>query len=105
MLYTIVAFLGTPCLIFLLRKHAHGVGLVDRPSPRKTHLGEIHFCCLAILLTGFFDDMQEFSARSIGRECAQGAGELLRYASLPSKVEEFAGYCGKTIKTQKPEGI
>ncbi|MEK6210354.1 MAG: MraY family glycosyltransferase [Pseudomonadota bacterium] len=93
MLYAIVAFLGTLCLIFLLRKHAHGVGLVDTPSPRKTHLGEIPvigglaigiaflltsltqysvepyllaliICCLVILLTGLFDDMQEFSARS-----------------------------------------
>ncbi|MGH8769280.1 MAG: hypothetical protein ACREVT_14025 [Burkholderiales bacterium] len=41
MLYSIVAFVGTLCLISLLRKHAHGFGLVDTPSPRKTHLGEI----------------------------------------------------------------
>jgi UDP-GlcNAc:undecaprenyl-phosphate GlcNAc-1-phosphate transferase len=93
MLYAIVAFVGTLCLIFLLRKHAHGFGLVDKPSPRKTHLGEIPvigglaigvsflltaltqypvepdvlvliICCLVILLTGLFDDMHEFSARS-----------------------------------------
>jgi len=41
MLYAIVAFVGTLCLISLLRKHAHGLGLVDTPFPRKTHLGEI----------------------------------------------------------------
>ncbi len=93
MLYAIVTLLGTLCLIFLLRKHAHGFGLLDRPSRRKTHLGEIPMiggiaigiaflltslmqysferdlfalfvCCLVILLTGLFDDMQEFSARS-----------------------------------------
>lgn len=93
MLYAMLAFLGTLCLIVLLRKHAHGFGLVDTPSPRKTHNGEIPVvgglaigisfllvsltqlpvekdllplvvCCLVILLTGLFDDMREFSARS-----------------------------------------
>src|SRR6266850_2817513 len=93
MLYAIAAFLGTLGLIILLRRHAHGFGLVDLPSPRKTHNGEIpviggvaigisfllaaltqypvekdHLslisCCLVILLTGLFDDMREFSARS-----------------------------------------
>ena len=93
MLYAMAAFLGTLCLIFLLRKYARGLGLVDTPSPRKTHLGEIPvigglaigvsflltsltqysvepnvlvlaICCLVILLTGLFDDMHEFSARS-----------------------------------------
>ncbi len=93
MLYAIAAFLVTLCLIFLLRKHAHGFGLVDTPSPRKTHNGDIPvigglaigisylltsltqysvepnvlvhvICCLVILLTGLFDDMHEFSARS-----------------------------------------
>jgi len=93
MLYAIVAFLGTLGLIFLLRKYAHGFGLVDTPSPRKTHNGEIPVigglaigvaflltsltqysvepdllplivCCFVILLTGLFDDVREFSARS-----------------------------------------
>jgi len=92
MLYAIVAFVGTLCLIYLLRKYARGFGLVDTPSPRKTHLGEIPVigglaigiaflltsltqysvepnllalivCCLVILLTGLLDDMEEFSAR------------------------------------------
>lgn len=93
MLHAIVAFVGTLCLIVLLRKRAYGFGLVDSPSPRKTHNGEIPVigglaigisfllasltlypvekdllplisCCLVILLTGLFDDMREFSARS-----------------------------------------
>jgi UDP-GlcNAc:undecaprenyl-phosphate GlcNAc-1-phosphate transferase len=93
MLYAIVAFAGTLCLIFLLRKYARRFGLVDTPSPRKTHLGEIPVigglaigiaflltsltqywvepnlfalivCCLVILLTGLFDDLEEFSVRS-----------------------------------------
>ena len=93
MLYATIAFLGTLCLIFLLRKHVHGFGLVDAPSPRKSHLGEIPVIgglaigisflltslmrqsvepeflplivsCLVILFTGLFDDMGEFSTRS-----------------------------------------
>ncbi|MGQ0578869.1 MAG: MraY family glycosyltransferase [Betaproteobacteria bacterium] len=93
MLYAIVAFVGVLCLISALRKYAHGFGLVDTPSPRKSHLGEIPVigglaigisflltsltqysvepdllqlivCCLVILLTGLFDDMQKFSTRS-----------------------------------------
>jgi UDP-GlcNAc:undecaprenyl-phosphate GlcNAc-1-phosphate transferase len=93
MLHAVAAFLGTLCLIFLLRKHAHRFGLVDTPSPRKTHNGEIPVigglaigisflvtsltqysvgpdvlllivCCFVIMLTGLFDDMREFSARS-----------------------------------------
>ena len=93
MLNAIVVFVGTLCLIVLLRKHAHGFGLVDTPSPRKTHNGAIPVigglaigisfllaslaqypvekdllplivCCLVILFTGLFDDMRESSARS-----------------------------------------
>jgi len=92
-LYAIVAFVGTLCLIFLLRKHARRFGLVDTPSPRKTHLGEIPVigglaicfsflltsltqysvepnllpfivCCLVILSTGLFDDIDDSAARN-----------------------------------------
>jgi len=91
--YAVAAFLGTLCLIFLMRKHAHGFGLVDTPSHRKTHRGDVPVigglaigvafllmaftqyavepnlivlvtCCVVILATGLLDDMQEFSAHS-----------------------------------------
>ncbi len=93
MVSTILPFVGTLCLILLLRKYASGFGLVDAPSGRKTHTGEIPLigglaigttfilasltlysnepiilplivCCLIILVTGVFDDIYELSARN-----------------------------------------
>jgi UDP-GlcNAc:undecaprenyl-phosphate GlcNAc-1-phosphate transferase len=88
-----LAFAGTVVLISILRRHASRYGLVDRPSNRKTHSGEIpvvggialgcaflaavYFsapdsgaflpfaaACMVILLTGLLDDLKEFSSRS-----------------------------------------
>lgn len=93
MFYVLVAFCSALIFLAVLRRAAHRYGLVDRPSPRKTHLGEIPVvggmavggafltvsfiynpaapwflafvvACLVILLTGLFDDLREFSARS-----------------------------------------
>lgn len=90
MYYAMVAFVSTLLFLGALRRAAHRYGLIDRPSPRKTHLGDIPVvgglaigaaflttCCLQgspsipfataciiILATGLFDDLQEFSARS-----------------------------------------
>ena len=90
MFYAMVAFCSALLFLGALRRAAHRYGLVDRPSPRKTHLGEIPVvgglaigaaflatcfiqgtpsipfatACIIILATGLFDDLQEFSARS-----------------------------------------
>jgi UDP-GlcNAc:undecaprenyl-phosphate GlcNAc-1-phosphate transferase len=90
MYYATVAFCSTLLLLGVLRRAAHRYGLVDRPSHRKTHLGDIPVvgglaigagflttcfilgsasvpfvvACVIILATGVFDDLQEFSARS-----------------------------------------
>jgi UDP-GlcNAc:undecaprenyl-phosphate GlcNAc-1-phosphate transferase len=88
-----VAFCSTLLSLGALRRAAHGFGLIDRPSPRKTHLGEIpvvgglaigaaflttlfiqgplspplipfSVAVIIVLATGLFDDLKEFSARS-----------------------------------------
>jgi UDP-GlcNAc:undecaprenyl-phosphate GlcNAc-1-phosphate transferase len=90
MYYSLVAFCTTLLFLGALRRAAHRFGLVDRPSFRKTHLGEIPLvgglaiggallttcfiqgspsmpfvmACIVILATGLFDDLKEFSARS-----------------------------------------
>jgi UDP-GlcNAc:undecaprenyl-phosphate GlcNAc-1-phosphate transferase len=90
MYYLLVAFCTTLLFLGALRRAAHSFGLVDRPSPRKTHSGEIPLvgglaiggafltacfvqgspsmpfvmACIVILATGLFDDLNEFSARS-----------------------------------------
>jgi UDP-GlcNAc:undecaprenyl-phosphate GlcNAc-1-phosphate transferase len=93
MYYATVAFCTTLLFLGALRRAAHRYGLVDRPSQRKTHLGEIPVvgglaiggaflttwfiqaplstsltpfvvACVIILATGLFDDLKEFSARS-----------------------------------------
>ena len=89
MYYALVAFCSTLLFLGALRRAAHRFGLVDRPSHRKTHLGEIPVvgglaigaaflttcfiqgspsvpfvaACIIILATGLFDDLHEFSAR------------------------------------------
>ena len=89
MYYSVVAFCSTLLFLGALRRAAHRFGLVDRPSHRKTHLGEIPVvgglaigaaflttcfiqgspsipfvaACIIILATGLFDDLKEFSAR------------------------------------------
>lgn len=90
MYYAMVAFCSALLFLGVLRRAAHRYGLVDRPSPRKTHLGDIPVvgglaigaaflttcfiqgspsipfatACIIILATGLFDDLKEFSARS-----------------------------------------
>lgn len=93
MFYVLVAFCASLLLHAVLRRAAHRYGLVDRPCARKTHLGEIPVvggvavggaflttafiynpdseiflpfvvACVVILLTGLFDDLKDFSARS-----------------------------------------
>jgi UDP-GlcNAc:undecaprenyl-phosphate/decaprenyl-phosphate GlcNAc-1-phosphate transferase len=92
MYYALVAFCSTLLFLGALRRAAHRFGLVDRPSVRKTHLGEIPVvgglaigaaflttlfieaplspplmpfavACIIALATGLFDDLKEFSAR------------------------------------------
>lgn len=104
MLNALVVFVGALLLIILMGKYAPRFGLVDKPSGRKKHLGEIPLigglaigttfilasvtqysaepailplivCCLVILLTGLFDDMFEFSARS--KFIGQGIAAIL----------------------------
>ena len=90
MFYTMVAFASTLLFLNVLRRAAHDFGLVDIPSSRKTHFGEIPVVgglaiagaflmtcliqgspsvpfvagCIVILVTGLFDDLNEFSAPS-----------------------------------------
>jgi len=90
MYYALVAFCSTLLFLGALRRAANRFGLVDRPSTRKTHLGNIPVvgglaigaaflttcfiqgspsipfvvACIVILATGLFDDLKEFSARS-----------------------------------------
>lgn len=90
MYYATVAFCSTLLFLGALRRSAHRYGLVDKPSSRKTHLGDIPVvgglaigagflvtcfiqgspsiafvtACIVILATGLFDDLKEFSARS-----------------------------------------
>ena len=90
MFYTMVAFALTLLLLVVLRRAAHNFGLIDIPSSRKTHFGEIPVvgglaiagaflmtwfiqgspsipfvaACIVILVTGIFDDLNEFSPRS-----------------------------------------
>ncbi len=89
MYYATVAFCSTLLFLGALRGAAHRYGLVDRPSLRKTHFGDIPVvgglaigaaflttcfiqgspsipfvtACIVILATGLFDDLKEFSAR------------------------------------------
>src|ERR1700730_14128457 len=90
MYYALVAFCSTLLFLGALRRASHHYGLVDRPAPRKIHLGEIPVvgglaigsaflvacfiqgspsmpfvtACVIILATGLIDDLKEFSARS-----------------------------------------
>src|SRR6185295_5774083 len=90
MYYSVVAFCTTLLFLGALRRAAHRFGLVDRPTTRKTHLGEIPLvgglaiggafltacfvegspslpllmACIVVLATGLFDDLNEFSPRS-----------------------------------------
>ena len=89
MYYALIAFCSTLLFLGALCQVAQRYGLVDRPSPRKTHLGHIPVvgglaigsaflvsgflqgspsipfvaACIIILATGLFDDLQEFTAR------------------------------------------
>jgi len=93
MYYATVAFCSTMLFLFALRYAAHHFGLIDSPSPRKTHAGEVplvgglaigsaflttlfvqapldfplapfSIACVIVLATGLFDDLKEFSAKS-----------------------------------------
>lgn len=86
-----IAFLATACLIFFLRPRAVHIGLVDKPTARKQHTGEVPliggiamFCgfifsclaidlsfqalkpyfaaCLIIVIIGVMDDFRELSS-------------------------------------------
>ena len=104
MYYATVAFCSALLFLGALRRCAHRYGLVDRPSLRKTHRGEIPVvgglsigsaflvtcfiqgspslpfvtACVVILATGLFDDLKEFSARS------KLAGQLLAAVIMTS---------------------
>ena len=86
----LIAFLATACLIFFLKPRAVHIGLVDTPTARKQHAGEVPliggiamFCgfifsclaidlsfqelkpyfaaCLIIVIVGVMDDFRELS--------------------------------------------
>lgn len=112
MLHAALSFVGTVILIYLLKKPAHRFVLVDKPSARKSHVGEIPVigglaigisflltlvvlhpldreilpfvvCSVVILLTGLFDDLHEFSARS------KFAGQVLAAVLMTSLADLF----------------
>jgi UDP-GlcNAc:undecaprenyl-phosphate GlcNAc-1-phosphate transferase len=87
------ALVGTIAGVVVLRNLAPHLGLVDRPDPRKTHVGSVPvvggiafggvflasllgfaprspeelpfaLACAVVLLTGFLDDLKELSSRS-----------------------------------------
>ena len=104
MVYALVAFCSTLLFLGALRRAAHRYGLVDRPSFRKTHLGDVPVvgglaigaaflttwfiqgspsipfvtASIIILTTGVIDDLQEFSARS------KFAGQLVAAVMMTS---------------------
>lgn len=94
MYYETVAFFSTLLLLVALRRAARRYGLIDKPSARKTHHGDIPVvgglaiggaflatffvaqapltsfltpfvvACVIVLATGLFDDLNKFSTRS-----------------------------------------
>lgn len=90
MYFAMVAFCSTLLFLGALRRAAYRYGLVHGPSSRKTHQGDIPVvgglaigaaflttcfilgspstpfvtACIIVLVTGLFDDLKEFSARS-----------------------------------------
>lgn len=94
MYYAMVAFGSTLLFLLALRSVAHRYNLIDKPSFRKTHVGDVPLvgglaiggaflttlfiaqtplssflspfvvACVIVLATGLFDDLKEFSARS-----------------------------------------